>query len=261
MKKILVALLAIAMLFSFASCDNSGKEPAKAIETIDDLTAFAAQTGSFENTKEAYIANDIEITSTVTISAEGLTLDSAEGVTVKVSAADGIAISGKNTTIKNVVFDASARTVATDIIIINTSDVSITGCSFTGPTTAENGLVVYGIKGNTNTNITVDGNTFKSLRVPFYMDSHGVTPAPTWSFKNNIVDSCLKACIELASESSFFTDNEFTNGLGTFDVEYAISYEPKATEEQAKALSEANKGCKVQYGTGTYSPENQDVDA
>ena len=39
MKKILVALLAIAMLFSFASCDNSGNEPAPT-ELETSLDAF-----------------------------------------------------------------------------------------------------------------------------------------------------------------------------------------------------------------------------
>ena len=54
MKKILVSLLAITMLFAFTACNNENGEPAAQITNADELAAFAAQTGDFEGKTNAF---------------------------------------------------------------------------------------------------------------------------------------------------------------------------------------------------------------
>lgn len=82
MKKILIALLSLAMLFSFAACDNSNDTPVDPDQSGDDVTISDAQidqvakaiTALIEGTKDSKVAIDAIITGNL-LDSNGAVLD------------------------------------------------------------------------------------------------------------------------------------------------------------------------------------------
>ena len=129
MKKILVSLLAIAMLFAFTACNNENGEPAAQITNADELAAFAAQTGDFEGKTNAKLSGTITLESTVSFTKSGLTLGAEDGAKIVAGETGGtesepvtlLSIDADKITFNDVVIEATG-TQCTYAVAVNAND-------------------------------------------------------------------------------------------------------------------------------------------
>ena len=139
MKKILVSLLAIAMLFAFTACNNENGEPAAQITNAKELADFAAQTGDFEGKTNAKLSGTITLKDTVSFAKPGLTLGAEDGAKIVAGETGGtesepvtlLSIDADKITFNDVVIEATG-TQCTYAVAVNANDFTYNRGSITG---------------------------------------------------------------------------------------------------------------------------------
>ena len=139
MKKILISLLAIAMLFAFTACNNENGEPAAQITNAKELADFAAQTGDFEGKTNAKLSGTITLKDTVSFTESGLTLGAEKDAKIVAGETGGtesepvtlLSIDADKITFNDVVIEATG-TQCTYAVAVNANDFAYNRGSITG---------------------------------------------------------------------------------------------------------------------------------
>lgn len=260
MKKILVSLLAIAMLFAFTACNNENGEPAAQITNADELAAFAAQTGDFEGKTNAKLSGTITLKSTVSFTKSGLTLGAEDGAKIVAGETGGtesepvtlLSIDADKITFNDVVIEATG-TQCTYAVAVNANGFAYNGGSITGEYKETYSSVNMGIAvaaGTTGT--TVNGTTLKACWSPVYSSSADV------ELTNLVYESGIEFEVADAEKTVVKGCTQLTEGK-TYDASFNVMTTYDTTEEVAKAVLDAflknNEGLKARLDGNAYPAE------
>ena len=267
MKKILVSLLAIAMLFAFTACNNENGEPAAQITNAKELADFAAQTGDFEGKTNAKLSGTITLENTVSFTKPGLTLGAEDGAKIVAGETGGtesepvtlLSIDADKITFNDVVIEATG-TQCTYAVAINANDFTYNRGSITGEyndtnadTKYEYSSVNMGIAvaaGTTGT--TVNGTTLKACWSPVYSSSADV------ELTNLVYESGIEFEVADAEKTVVKGCTQLTEGK-TYDASFNVMTTYDTTEEVAKAVLDAflknNEGLKARLDGTAYPAE------
>ncbi len=261
MKKILIALLAAAMLFAFTACDDdsSSKDvPDVEITTVDQLKAFASGETDNEELKAfaaadyAAITKDITLSERVTIARDNVRL-----------AGNGGKITVSNVPAYNVSGETGIINLAGDKVIVEGLEIAFTGegtgtlyvisamgnnceikeCVISGNETADtvgSGLHLNGIDAYINaSNTIISGNTVKGTRMPVYFETGSTgTKVSGNTFENYLkIDVDEDAAVE-------FTGNTFKSRFTSND--YDIKFLSTTDKVDCDAISKANNNAVVE---------------
>ena len=168
MKKLLVALLALAMLFAFTACDDTNNVKSVDVATLDELnTALAALPESGVQV--------INITANIS------------DVAAQINVTEDVEINGNNHKISWTGKDISDKTKASAILV--TSDSTIKNLTIEGTATvgSERKWVEgeYGIKVAENANVTLENITVTKMNAGIQVQSSTVTLAGTINVDGN----------------------------------------------------------------------------
>lgn len=258
MKKILVSLLAIAMLFAFTACNNENGEPAAQITNAKELADFAAQTGDFEGKTNAKLSGTITLKDTVSFAKPGLTLGAEDGAKIVAGETGGtesepvtlLSIDAAEITFNDVVIEATG-TQCTYAVAVNANDFTYNRGSITGEYKETYSSVNMGIAvaaGTTGT--TVNGTTLKACWSPVYSSSADV------ELTNLIYESGIEFEVADAEKTVVKGCTQLTEGK-TYDASFNVMTEYGTTEEVAKAVLDAflknNEGLNARLDGNAYT--------
>ena len=262
MKKILVSLLAIALLFAFTACNNENGEPAAQITNAEELADFAAQTGDFEGKTNAKLSGTITLKDTVSFAKPGLTLGSEDGAKIVAGETGGtesepvtlLSIDAAEITFNDVVIEATG-TQCTYAVAVNANDFTYNRGSITGEYKETYSSVNMGIAvaaGTTGT--TVSGTTLKACWSPVYSSSADV------ELTNLIYESGIEFEVADAEKTDVKGCTQLTEGK-TYDASFNVMTKYGTTEEVAKAVLDAflknNEGLKARLDGTAYPPAEE----
>ena len=257
MKKILVSLLAIAMLFAFTACNNENGEPAAQITNAKELADFAAQTGDFEGKTNAKLSGTITLKDTVSFTESGLTLGAEDGAKIVAGETGGtesepvtlLSIDADKITFNDVVIEATG-TQCTYAVAVNANDFAYNRGSITGEYKETYSSVNMGIAvaaGTTGT--TVNGTTLKACWSPVYSSSADV------ELTSLVYESGIEFEFADAEKTVVKGCTQLTEGK-TYDASFNVMTTYGTTEEVAKAVLDAflknNEGLKARLDGNAY---------
>ena len=166
MKKITIALLAIAMLFAFVSCEDDSTAAPKSVDVTDE-TSLKDALDSLETSgaKIINITKNIELTDDLAIAANGITLKASEGIGIN-AGENTITVTGNNACFEDIAITAGESVADSySLVIVNGDNAVFDGVSvksFNG-----RGIVVQG------DNAKIEGSSlFDNCRLPFYFDEN-----------------------------------------------------------------------------------------
>ncbi len=254
MKRISIVLLAVAMLFAFASCDNSTPTDVSKVYAYseDQLVAYMSNSA----VKSVTIVGEITLSAPVDITADGFELVGAEGSKLTIShddeliqengnASGMIDVKADNVSIRNIDIEIPADSALINIIYTNNTGLTVADSSFAwlgevaDYDSVAQSKINQAICIDSNGSASIIGTSFRNAVTPVYASSPDVK-----------VDNCrFNSGIEfetISEASAVVNCSPVGEGevLGTAKVGvwYGEASATAPTEEAAKAFLDSVSG-------------------
>lgn len=202
-----------------------------AVEAADDGAVIEISNGTYT------LDEPLTLSKSVTLRGEaGYTqIDTAEK-------GDVITVSAENVTVEGITFNKTDKAVETSFSFIHAerNNLTVKNCTFTGKYEDGDSEVARALVFNAGVSgYTIEGNTFKNLRQPAYLEGEGTV-------KNNAVEG-TRGFVVCCNYKVVFEGNTFQNNVADIAIIPNASAQNVYTEEDAVKISKDNNGAYVDH--------------